>query len=177
MLRLVSGLAVVGMLTGSFEAQAQCATCGNPALTAGASDLGKALGEEVVETPALTLSGSYSFTNFDKFQNAEGDRLTPLEAGLNEDYYLSLNVFVLNAEVSHPVGAALSLALPYGIAGFKNESEEGSDPGIADIEARTVRPQQAARLLVERDAAPAQRRGRRRGADGRLCRKYGPWLG
>ena len=136
MLRLVSGLAVVGMLTGSFEAQAQCATCGNPALTAGASDLGKALGEEVVETPALTLSGSYSFTNFDKFQNAEGDRLTPLEAGLNEDYYLSLNVFVLNAEVSHPVGAALSLALPYGIAGFKNESEEGSDPGIADIEAR-----------------------------------------
>ena len=56
----------------SFEARAQCATCGNPALTAGASDLGKALGEEVVETPALTLSGSYSFTNFDKFQNAEG---------------------------------------------------------------------------------------------------------
>ena len=43
-------------------------------------------------------------------------------------------MFVLNAEVSHPVGAALSLALPYGIAGFKNESEEGSDPGIADIE-------------------------------------------
>ena len=78
---LVSGLTV------SQAAHAQCATCGNPALTAGASDLGKALGEEVVETVALTLSGSYSFTNFDTFQNADGDLLTPADAGLNEDYF------------------------------------------------------------------------------------------
>lgn len=123
-------------LTWSQSANAQCATCGNPALTAGASDLGKALGEEVIETVALTVSGSYSFTNFDDFQNADGDILSPSDAGLNEDYFLTLNVFVLNAEVSHPVGAALSVALPYGIAGFKNEREEGSDRGLADVESR-----------------------------------------
>ena len=91
MLQRFSGvLLVVSAMTWSQPAHAQCATCGNPALTAGASDLGKALGEEVVATPALTLSGSYSFTNFDEFQDADGNRLAPSdpEVGLNKDCLL-----------------------------------------------------------------------------------------
>jgi thiol-disulfide isomerase/thioredoxin len=140
MLQRFSGVfLVVSAMTWGQPAHAQCATCGNPALTAGASDLGKALGEEVVATPALTLSGSYSFTNFDEFQDADGNRLAPSDpaVGLNDEYFLALHVFVLNAEVSHPLGAALSLAVPYGVAAFHNErGEEGTDPGFADIESR-----------------------------------------
>ncbi|MDE0881762.1 MAG: thioredoxin domain-containing protein [Myxococcota bacterium] len=139
MLQRMSGLMLaLGTILGAQTAQAQCATCGNPALTAGASDLGKALGEDVVETTALTLSASYSFTQFDDFID-ESKGHGPADLGdvdLGADYKLQLHVFVVNAEVSHPVGLAASLAIPYGIAAYTKDGEDGSDPGLADIETR-----------------------------------------
>jgi thiol-disulfide isomerase/thioredoxin len=139
MLQRMSGLMLtLGTILGAQTAQAQCATCGNPALTAGASDLGKALGEDVVETTALTLSASYSFTQFDDFidESKGHGPADPGDVDLGADYKLQLHVFVVNAEVSHPVGLAASLAIPYGIAAYTKDGEDGSDPGLADIETR-----------------------------------------
>jgi thiol-disulfide isomerase/thioredoxin len=135
-------LAVGGI---SSSAQAQCATCGNPALSGAGSDLGDAFGEGAGD-PVWSLSTSlnYSYSSFSEFidgdndnQPANPDYLRSLN--IDEDYKLGLNLGVLSLDVGLPLkpgGMGITAVLPYGAATVQRPAGPQTDLGFADAEFR-----------------------------------------
>jgi thiol-disulfide isomerase/thioredoxin len=147
MIRPISALVLCSAVAWSFSstAKAQCATCGNPALSGAGSDLGDAFGEGAGD-PVWSVSTSlnYSYSSFSNFidgdnGNKPADPAYLRSLNIDEGYNLGLNLGVLSLDVGLPIkpgGLGMTLVLPYGAATVERPAGPQTDLSWADVELR-----------------------------------------
>jgi thiol-disulfide isomerase/thioredoxin len=117
---------------GIQRARAQCATCGNPAVAVGDTDLSKAFGTRGAQRDVEARVGlMYGYSTVDRY--FDGDSKT---SNFN-DFHMDMQLVMLTGQADLRTGTGLSFVLPWAhLNGSQRFVGETTDQGLGDLELR-----------------------------------------
>ena len=118
-------------LAGPRPAQAQCASCGNPAFASGGGDMTASLRQGSTERLRLRTSLLYGLMSSDRyFQGSE-------DIGNLDSFDASIQIASLDVAADLWTGSGMSVLLPFGrLASDRNFAPHTVDSGLGDVELR-----------------------------------------